>query len=105
MGAFKRFKNVFYLLVGVHWKPGGDLNWSPELISEKRLWTPSVGWSEIKLLLKSQNFQADYGSMIIPEQLQKFLVIGCIIFCENGLKESAFLHCKNGVKMTKSQKC
>ena len=28
-----------------------------------------VGMSEIKLLLKSKNFQADYGSMIIPEQL------------------------------------
>ena len=28
-----------------------------------------LGWSEIKLLLKSKNFQAYYGSMIIPEQL------------------------------------
>ena len=29
----------------------------------------TVGWCEIKLLLKSQNRQADYGSMSIPEQL------------------------------------
>ena len=28
-----------------------------------------LGWSEIKLLLKSQNYQVYYGSIIIPEQL------------------------------------
>ena len=28
-----------------------------------------IGWCEIKLLLKSQNLQAVYGSFIIPEQL------------------------------------
>ena len=29
----------------------------------------AVGWCEIELLLKGQNPQADYGSMIITEQL------------------------------------
>ena len=28
-----------------------------------------LGWCEFELLLKSQNPQADYGSMIIPEQV------------------------------------
>ena len=31
--------------------------------------TYTLGWSEIKLLLKIQNFPADYGSMIIPDHL------------------------------------
>ena len=29
----------------------------------------TVGWCELTLLLKSPNLQADYDSMIIPEQL------------------------------------
>ena len=29
----------------------------------------SLGWSEIKHLLKGQSFQVEYGSMIFPEQL------------------------------------
>ena len=29
----------------------------------------SLGWCELELLFKSPNPQADYGSMIIPEQL------------------------------------
>ena len=55
-----------------------------------------LGWCEIKRLLKSQNHQADYDSMSIPEKLvSTFLVIGCTNFCEICLKELAFLHCKN----------
>ena len=56
----------------------------------------SLRWCEIKILLKSQNPQADYGFMSIPEQLyQKLLVIGYTIFCKIGLKELAHPITKN----------
>ena len=49
--------------------------------------TRVLEWSEIKLLSKSKNSQAGYGSMIIHEQLLS-KVFG------HGLRESLFLHNK-----------
>ena len=45
----------------------------------------ALGWSEIKLLLQSQKFQADYDSMIIPEQLlSKVISQRMLKFLKNG---------------------
>ena len=64
-----------------------------------------VGWSEVKILLKSQKSLADYGLMIIPESLLSRVFDNRMeIFCKIGLKESAFLYCKSCVNIAKSQK-
>ena len=64
----------------------------------------ALGWTEIKLLLQSQNPQADYDSMIIPEQfLSKVITQRMFQFLQNWSQKTAFLHSKNGMKVLKNQ--
>ena len=65
----------------------------------------ALGWSDIKLLLQSQNSKADYDSMFIPEQLlSKVFTQRMFHFLQNWSKKTAFLHSKNGIKIKSKSK-